>query len=463
MTSRSLTSRRPHRTGFPPRRGAASLVVVMVLFFIITLVAAYTSRNLLFEQRTSANHYRSTVAFEAADAGVEWALARLNDARMNANCTPLATAGAVGSPPEPSFRQQYLTIDPATGVVTPVPDLVAGCTFDGVNWSCHCPTTAINPAPTPALTGTGPHAAFWVRFLAVAGGRPGVVRIQVNACTRAAVDCLRFDREPQPGDGLSTVWAMVSLRSAMASPPTAALSVRGGFGAIAVGTKLTLTNADLASGGFTIHSGPALAFTPVPASALTGVTLNTIPGTPGALSMAHTDASLALPDLTPALTPATPANTGTNRMFNSVFGMWPTTYAGQPGLVTVDCTATCTAAAINDAILLNPGHVVHAVGTGGTLSVDADIGTALAPVLIVADGNVQFGATPRTVFGAIYSRAATWTTAGSGTVQGSAVAENGFQAVGTQAINFDRDVLFRVRNLTGTFAKIPGGWRDFQP
>ena len=71
-------SRRPspaHPRG-RTQRGAASLVVVMVLFFIITLVAAYTSRNLLFEQRTSANQYRSTLAFETAEAGIEWALAR---------------------------------------------------------------------------------------------------------------------------------------------------------------------------------------------------------------------------------------------------------------------------------------------------------------------------------------------------------------------------------------------------
>ena len=51
-------------------RGAATLVVVMVLFFIISMVAAYTSRNLIFEQRTSANQYRSTQAQEAAEAGL---------------------------------------------------------------------------------------------------------------------------------------------------------------------------------------------------------------------------------------------------------------------------------------------------------------------------------------------------------------------------------------------------------
>ena len=52
------------------QRGAATLIVVMILFFVMTLVAAYTNRSLIFEQRTSANQYRSTQSLEIADAGM---------------------------------------------------------------------------------------------------------------------------------------------------------------------------------------------------------------------------------------------------------------------------------------------------------------------------------------------------------------------------------------------------------
>ena len=55
------------------QRGIAALVVVMVLFFIISLVAAYTGRNLIFEQRTSTNQYRrangDTAAHSDANPG----------------------------------------------------------------------------------------------------------------------------------------------------------------------------------------------------------------------------------------------------------------------------------------------------------------------------------------------------------------------------------------------------------
>jgi hypothetical protein len=52
----------------------ATLTVVMVLFFVVSLVAAYAGRTSIFEQRTSANQYRSTQALEAAEAGLEWAV-----------------------------------------------------------------------------------------------------------------------------------------------------------------------------------------------------------------------------------------------------------------------------------------------------------------------------------------------------------------------------------------------------
>ena len=64
----------------PPRsqRGAAALGVTMLLLFVLALVVAMAHRNLLFEQRSSANQLRSTRAFEAAEAGLEWAQALLN-------------------------------------------------------------------------------------------------------------------------------------------------------------------------------------------------------------------------------------------------------------------------------------------------------------------------------------------------------------------------------------------------
>ena len=59
---------RVHKRG--RSRGIAALGVVMVLFFILAMVGAYTNRNLVFEQRTSANSYRAARSLAAADAAI---------------------------------------------------------------------------------------------------------------------------------------------------------------------------------------------------------------------------------------------------------------------------------------------------------------------------------------------------------------------------------------------------------
>ena len=115
------------------QRGAATLVVVLMLFFVIALVSAYTSRNLIFEQRTSVNQYRSSMAFETAEAGIEWATAMLNGGRIGDNCTE--AAAVAGST---SFRQRYLVINAGSGAVTPrkqvtnaAKELRPTCVWDG--------------------------------------------------------------------------------------------------------------------------------------------------------------------------------------------------------------------------------------------------------------------------------------------------------------------------------------------
>ena len=95
-----MPARPPHPLA--PRRGIAALTVVMILFFVMAMVAAYTNRNLVFEQRISANSYRSNRALEAADAGVEWAVAMLNAGRVDANCQA-TNNNAFGD-----FRSRYL-------------------------------------------------------------------------------------------------------------------------------------------------------------------------------------------------------------------------------------------------------------------------------------------------------------------------------------------------------------------
>jgi Tfp pilus assembly protein PilX len=72
----------PATTSLPTQRsrrcGAAALIVALLLTLAMLLLAAFTHRNLVLEQRSAAQQQRATQAFGATEAGLEWALARLN-------------------------------------------------------------------------------------------------------------------------------------------------------------------------------------------------------------------------------------------------------------------------------------------------------------------------------------------------------------------------------------------------
>ena len=77
------------------QHGGAALIVTLLLFLAMALAAFALNRHLVFEQRSAANQARATQAFEAAEAGLEWAQAQLNSTqRIGADCRPSTDAAA---------------------------------------------------------------------------------------------------------------------------------------------------------------------------------------------------------------------------------------------------------------------------------------------------------------------------------------------------------------------------------
>lgn len=470
-----LNTRRGGSTGHRAQRGAASLIVVMVLFFIMSLVAAYTSRNLIFEQRTSVNQYRATQAHEAAEAGIEWAVAQLNGGRIDANCLE---AGAMAA--NTSFRQRYLAIntnpppDPASGMITvltqPPPPLpaappplppprLAGCVWTGAAWSCSCPSDGDPVLAAPA--GTGIFPAFWVSFVrGVDISRPGVVQIVSNGCTRLNADCLRSAANTTNVEGRALVTALVALKGAVATPPQAALTVLGAVNRVAGGGTLSVYNTDAGRGGLTIHARGAVN--------TVDVTLRSAPGTPGSASFIENDISLSDPLLAlpvglsaAGLVPADPA-------FATTFSAWPSMVRWQPAAVRLTCPAGGCTTELANAVALNPDRVIwiegnltlEAGGAIGSLPNPANLSVA-GPAVIVATGNLivtAAGAGPR-LFGLIYTRGGNWS--GSGEIQGAAFIESNLASTAAQTVVFNGDVLDTLRLRAGSFVRVSGGWRDF--
>ena len=438
MASATLTSFAGHRPRLANKnrhapivrqRGAAALVVTMLLVFAMLLVVAFANRNVVVEARASANQYRSTQAFEAAEAGLEWALAKLNDGTpVGDDCLPSADPGAL------SFRDRQLRYD-GSGFVpmtwddagTPTP-LQAACVRGDAGWACSCPASG---APTSvAATGTATAPAFAVEF--AAGARPGLIRAVAIGCTRSDTLCTAIaDAAHEAAARVEVGFGLVpGLRAA----PVAALTVRGNVDA---GTSaLGVHKLDPGSGATAVHAGgnvngDALRLTAPAGSAL--------------------DASIVSGD-------AALAGLAGDRFFARWFGMDKTAWMAQPAATRIACLGSCA------------GAIAHALATGSQLlAVDGDLtldgpislGTSERPIALVATGALRLrGAVA--VHGVIVAAAIDWRDGAAGAlIRGAAIAEGDYSGDAAADIVHDAPVLARLRGGSGSFARVNGSWKDF--
>jgi Tfp pilus assembly protein PilX len=442
--------RQPARTR--PQRGVATLIVVMVLFFIATMVAAYASRNIVFEQRTGANYQRATSAQEVAEAGLQWAVAQLNAGRIDDNCAPSA-AGT-----DPSFRQRYLIVDDATGGLQrrnhePTPGtlvpLTPTCQFDPdtQTWVCACPRNSA-PALTPS-TSARVAPAFRVSFGDDIGLQPGLIRLNVTACTRLSDDCLNPDAVGVANEGRAAASTLVYLGALSTPVPQAALIARGSVTA----TNLTVSNSRIGGSGITVQAGGTVG---------TGVALNTLAGNAlgGLGTTLQGDAALGgLADLDGAVEVS-----ARDRFFGLVFNTLPATARNQPAMLRLgDCGGGCDELDLAAAVGANPGRPVWVTGD---LAIDTGvtIGSPTEPVLLVIDGgDLQISASDAVIHGLVFVRpvGADSTVPGTGRVIGALVVDGNLTGSSTDfGIEYDGDVVKAARLRTGSFITVPGAWRD---
>lgn len=470
-------------------RGAASLIVVLLLFLVLSLTAAYTSRNLIFEQKTSANQARSTTAFEAADAGVEWTLTQLNGGRIDANCTESTSAADL------SFQQRYLTIA-TNGNISQKPRAAGSlsprvwptCVFNGATLNCACPSgAAVDPTASvgvgsfpafrvwPAVfEPAGPTASPWTVFPAP---RPGLLALTVSGCTRlpasAAETCMDYVSRGEIGEGLAGVRALIALRSGLATLPAAAVTARLDVvpypPAPAVPSssdpKLGVVNTDQRS-GFTVNTAGSIETTRFAPQG--------IPGTPAEFSLAPDDLRLLKTSLVAPAGSSTygPELTGGDRMFVTTFGMRRQTYREQPG-VRVCPSATCTD--VNTALAENPNRIIW---VQGNLALTAPLGTAAAPVLLIVDGETLTLGPGVQIHGFVYMTGGDTDTStillppdAPTAITGAVVAEGRLLTdyTGTPlpvanrlTITYDAALLELLRTTYGSWVRLPGSWRDFK-
>ncbi len=421
-----MTPNSGHRHG---QRGAAALVVTMLLVFAMLIVVAWANRNVVVEARASANQYRSTQAFEAAEAGLEWTLAKLNDGTpIGDDCLPSA------DPAAQSFRDRQLRLigsgfTAATwdNAGTPTP-LQAACVRGDAGWSCSCPNAGV-PAPA-ATAGTATAPAFTVTL--ATGARPGLIVATANGCTRS--DALCTATSDAGHESAARVEVAFGLVPGLRSAPGAALTARGNVDAGS--GALGLHNPDPASGGTAVHAGghvtgDALRFTAAAGSSLEGASVSG---------------------------DTTIARLTNDRFFARWFGMDKATWMAQPAATRIACSGNC-ASSIASAVAA--GSRLLAIDGDLDLDGPVSLGTAERPVVLVANGTLRLrGAV--TLRGVVAAASIDWRDMAAGAlVQGAAISDSDYSGDAAADIVRDAAVLSRLQSGSGSFTRVNGSWKDF--
>ena len=414
------------------QRGSASLIVVMVLLFSMALVVAYANRSLLFEQRTSINQYRATQAFEAAEAGLEWAQALLNDPRaIDADCIAASTGD--------SLRERWLGFDAARLRQVPITwnnagqatGVHAACARTASGWSCRCPASG-HPTIDPTIA-AGASTAFIVHAEPV--DQPGMVRVIASGCTGVAGACAPGGTAAS--EASSTVEAVFALVPGMASLPAAPLTAKGDIDAGSA--SIGLHNPDATTHGIVAHAGGRL----IAANAR----ITTLPGASPLRAIVDHDPTLA--------------GTPRDRLFTAHFGLDKASWRAQPAVRRLTCTGDCSAA-LAAAVAGLQGRPLVWIDGDLTLAGPLTLGTPADPVIVVSTGAATLGGAI-TIHGVVYAASIVWKDAlpGSALVRGALISESDYSGNGAPDLFYDAAILRTLQHGSGSFVRLPGSWRDF--
>jgi hypothetical protein len=425
-------------------RGVAALTVVMILFFVMALVAAYTNRNLIFEQRISANSYRSARALDASEAAIDWTLSMLNGGRIGSNC-----ASSNNTVNDKDFRGNYLKFADIgdtenegryemvwTGDTSK--RMFPACiSKDGV-LNCICPILT-SRTPTMVTPADGVGTAFNVLLRTPTNAlQPGTLNIDALGCasigTGAGACYNQTSQFEVVSDAKSGVRAGIGLIQALPKAPVATLTVGG--------------NATAASWNAT---------------------------TPGSGSNVRLDiisGGLINPSLTySASDPSLPGLVAANNWFRFRFGIASEIFKNQPAVITIDCAAGCNSTNLVDIRARFPRNPIWIEGDLTISSAD-QLGSMpnlpvppalpdpedLNPIMLLVNGTLTVAANVPIV-GFIHANKIVWSAAGASLV-GAMMTPGDFTATTSVTMSYNAKVLDVIRLYYGSFVRVPGSWKQ---
>lgn len=446
-----------------------ALTVSILLLLGMTIVAFFANKGMIFEQRISANQLRATKAFEMADAGIEWAIARLNDPlTLTANsCTAASATGLV------SFRDRYIrpTAADAThaaGWLNALSTAFPGCEMNPTSgaMNCACPSTGAG-----TLTNAD-WPRFRVQFNAVTSPSTDLLAVEIisRGCTNATTcdpSSAGLNASNLP-DGTSIARVLLKVRPTFPTVPGAGLI--SGSTTIVSGS-LNVVNTDVTSNGITINTGSTV-------QTGSATTVQTLPGTPPAASILDND---------PSLLKLTNADSNGELFFSSFFGEGFADFQTNLGTKVITSGTSGSAGWAN-------GTCGNAGDCGGAVSYWVDrgitqfwvvpdvsfgssnmpstttgntLGTQAKPLALASPGQINFNGNI-TAYGIYYAATATSqddlaiSGGGNANIVGALISRGDFAKTGNGNINIIYDAgLFGGKGPpSGLLVPVPGSWRD---
>lgn len=419
------------------QRGVGALAVSLLLLFASSIVIFYLNRGLIFEQKTAANQVRSTLAFEMAEAGIEWATGMLNAPYdITTNCTLLSSANT-------SFRRKYIQTGFASANynVLSTTNTFPGCKVNGTTLTCSCPDIA-----GATSLGSTVQPGFTVAFADVAGD-PIAVRVTATGCTDQAGACTTGNAANS--DATATISVILKNVPTLRAAPQSAITCGT---SCALGGSFNVINQEVSSNGYLVNAGTTI-------SQGGGVSLTTIPGQPVQNALIASDTSLS------ALASADPT-CNNSAMFQTFFGTTLADYIASPDVRTIaGCTNPSTCGGLvntaygegwrsfyfPDGMSLNNSAPFTVLGGSGPEAV-----RIVSPVGVNINGNISIN-------GLIFSNSADFDDLGTGTadVNGALITCAAYANNGNGTVRYTSANLGGTGLAPGQLVRVPGSWRDF--
>lgn len=388
--------------------GAATLLVSMILLIAATLLVLYASNTVVGEQRMSANEVRSKQAFQAAEAGIELSIEHINAGNDFQNVS-LATLNGRWSSANSSYRVMF-----CPSAAFPAAQQCADLAVNGISPACAAPAAG--------------QATAWV---------VGCGWSDDNAARKRIVT-LVARTEPVPGDVNNPLIAKGNV--AFGGNPT----VTNYFNNLTVWTGATLDNTG--NTGKTVIRKPssvAGALTSNEVVAQVGNGNNVC--TQAADLICTTSTGVFGPDVIQG--DMTLANLTPDQFFENFLGTPPNVYKA---------TMPDEIVASGDAGTISAGDKVYWVE--GNASISQNIGSEGHPVVLVVNGNLSLGGNA-TIFGVVFVKG-DLSVSGGPVIRGAVLSTGSVSSGGNLNVIYDPDAVGGANSI-GTFAAMPGTWRDF--